>query len=58
MNGLPQIGDRVHIEGRSETYVVVAVDGETQSVSVIPESEVLQSLIDELIPEDETRSKD
>lgn len=53
---LPKVGDRVQIDGRGETYVVVEVNVETNSVSVLPESEVVTTPVAEIIPVAEGRS--
>ncbi|UWZ85648.1 hypothetical protein [Occallatibacter riparius] len=55
---LPKVGGRVQIEGRDETFVIVEVDEETQTVSVIPESEVFRRSLDELTPAHPLRSDD
>jgi hypothetical protein len=44
------VGDRVRIDGRGVTYVVVEVNEETESVSVIEESEVLSTPLDKVTP--------
>jgi hypothetical protein len=36
---LPKVGDRVGIAGRSETFIVIAVDEKNASVSLQPVSE-------------------
>ena len=54
---LPDLGDRVRLYGRDEIYVVVEVNEETQSVSLLPESEIERVPIDNLIPIDSSRRK-
>jgi hypothetical protein len=55
-SSLPKVGDRVRIDDRGELFVVVEVNEETQSVSVLPESEILTVDVDKLVLAD--RSQD
>ncbi len=47
---LPKIGDRVYLDSRGGVYVVVEVNEETQTVSVLPEPEVVTSPLDKIVP--------
>jgi hypothetical protein len=46
---LPAIGDRVQIHGSDEIYVVVAVNRATECVSLVHESEIEQTPLNNLI---------
>ncbi|UWZ86255.1 hypothetical protein [Occallatibacter riparius] len=47
---LPEIGDRVYLDARGGVYVVVEVNEETRTVSVLPEPEVITAPVDKLVP--------
>jgi hypothetical protein len=44
----PEVGDRVQIDGSGAFYVVVEVKIETETVSVLPEPEVVQAPFDQI----------
>jgi hypothetical protein len=46
---LPKLGDRVMLVGRSETFVVVAVDEETASVSLRPDRQDAGRPVDKVV---------